>query len=162
VRVGFGSIMCPRYPGDPCSDGERYRDALALAEEAERLGVDSVWASEHHFFDDSHLPSVLPFCAAMAARTSRVTIGTDVLLAPLYEPVRLAEDATTVDLLSGGRFVLGLAQGWRPEEFEGLGIPLKGRHRRPRGRGHDATAGVVRGARHRRDGRPLPGRGRSA
>lgn len=130
MQVGFGSITCQRYPGDPRSDGDRYREALALAEEAERLGFDSVWVSEHHFFDDSYLPSVLPFCAAIAACTSRLTVGTDVLLAPLYEPIRLAEDAATVDLLSGGRFVLGLAQGWRPEEFEGLGIPLKGRHRR--------------------------------
>lgn len=130
MQVGFGSITCQRYPGDTRPAAELYREALALAEEAERLGFDSVWASEHHFFDDSYLPSVLPVCAAIAARTSRVTVGTDVLLAPLYEPVRLAEDAAAVDLLSGGRLVLGLGLGWRAEEFAGLRVPLRERPKR--------------------------------
>lgn len=130
MQIGFGSITCQRYPGDPRPLAELYREALALAEEAERLGFDSIWASEHHFFDDSYLPSVLPVCAAIAVRTSRVAVGTDVALAPLYEPVRLAEDAAVVDLLSGGRFVLGLGLGWRAEEFEGLRVPLRERRRR--------------------------------
>ncbi|MDQ3866631.1 MAG: LLM class flavin-dependent oxidoreductase [Actinomycetota bacterium] len=130
MEVGFGLITCQRYPGDGRSDADLYREALELAQEAERLGLDSVWLSEHHFVDDAYMPSLLPVAAAIAARTERVRIGTGLLLAPLYEPVRLAEDAATVDLLSGGRLVLGLGQGWRKEEFEALRVPLRGRHRR--------------------------------
>jgi alkanesulfonate monooxygenase SsuD/methylene tetrahydromethanopterin reductase-like flavin-dependent oxidoreductase (luciferase family) len=80
MRVGFGSLTCQRGPGDARSDGERYREALPLAAEAERLGFDSVWLSEHHFFADGYTPSLLVQAAAIAARTTSITIGTGVLL----------------------------------------------------------------------------------
>jgi alkanesulfonate monooxygenase SsuD/methylene tetrahydromethanopterin reductase-like flavin-dependent oxidoreductase (luciferase family) len=127
VDFGFGLITCQRYPGDPRSDQELYRQALALAEEADTFGLDSVWVSEHHFVDDAYLPALLPMCAAIAARTRRARVGTALLLAPLHDPVRLAEDAAVVDLISGGRLVLGLGLGWRAEEFDALGIPLASR-----------------------------------
>lgn len=129
MKVGYGLISCQAHADDKRSEAERYQDAIELAVEAEILGYDSVWVSEHHFVDDGYLPSVLPMCAAIAARTRRTEIGTAVALAPLYEPLRLAEDSATVDLISNGRFILGLGQGWRPEEFEALHIPLDKRHR---------------------------------
>ena len=132
MRVGFGLITCQNVPGDPRSDTELYREGIELAEEAERLGFDSVWVSEHHFVDDGYMAALLPMCAAIAARTERITVGTGLVLAPLYDPVRLAEDVAVVDLIAGGRFVLGLGLGWRPEEFEGLGIPLAERVSRTR------------------------------
>jgi alkanesulfonate monooxygenase SsuD/methylene tetrahydromethanopterin reductase-like flavin-dependent oxidoreductase (luciferase family) len=127
VRFGFGLITCQRYPGDPRSDVELYADALELAAETEQLGFDSVWTSEHHFVDDAYVPSVLALCAAIAARTDRVLVGTALLLAPLHEPLRVAEDAAVVDMISGGRLVLGIGLGWREEEFDALHVPIRER-----------------------------------
>lgn len=130
VKTGYGLISAQRHPRDGRSDAELYREVLDLVVEAEALGFDSVWTTEHHFADDAYMPSVLPVSAAIAAVTERVEIGTGLALAPLYEPLRLAEDAATIDAISGGRFILGLGMGWLDWEFEALGRSLSDRVRR--------------------------------
>ncbi|OPE45519.1 LLM class flavin-dependent oxidoreductase, partial [Mycolicibacterium diernhoferi] len=69
-----------------------YRCQLDLIVESEQLGFDHVWLTEHHFVDDGYSPSLFPIGAAVAARTSRIRIGTFLLLLPLHNPVRVAED----------------------------------------------------------------------
>lgn len=101
-----------------------YSQVLEWCEEADRLGVGSIWLSEHHFFEDGYLPQPLPFAAAIAARTKRARIGTGVLLAPLRPPLLIAEEAAVVDLVSQGRLDLGLGAGHIRTEFEAYGADI--------------------------------------
>jgi probable F420-dependent oxidoreductase len=100
-----------------------YRETLDQAARAEELGFDSVWLSEHHFTSEGYLPCLPAALGTLAARTSRVRLGTAVLLAPLHHPLRLAEDLAVVDQLCGGRLDVGLAPGYKPGEFATLGVP---------------------------------------
>jgi alkanesulfonate monooxygenase SsuD/methylene tetrahydromethanopterin reductase-like flavin-dependent oxidoreductase (luciferase family) len=112
----------------PLGDHARfYEECLEEIEEGERLGFAGVWLSEHHFVDDGYLPSPLVVAAAIAARTARIRIGTNVLLLPMHHPLRVAEDAAVADLVSGGRFVLGVGQGYVQHEFETFGFDRKKR-----------------------------------
>jgi alkanesulfonate monooxygenase SsuD/methylene tetrahydromethanopterin reductase-like flavin-dependent oxidoreductase (luciferase family) len=120
---------------------EVYEESVDLAVSAESWGFDSVWLSEHHLVDDGYLPALFPVIASVGARTRRVRLGTAMLLAPLYHPLRLAEDAAVTDLLTGGRLDLGLAPGYRHEEFANLGVP-----REQRGTRTEETIEVLRRA----------------
>ncbi|MBI2800870.1 MAG: LLM class flavin-dependent oxidoreductase [Gammaproteobacteria bacterium] len=88
----------------------------------EQFGYDHVWLTEHHFTDDAYNPASLSMAAALAVRTSRIRIGTFVLLLPFIHPVRAAEDVILADILSNGRFDLGVGQGYTHEEFDAFCI----------------------------------------
>jgi probable F420-dependent oxidoreductase len=129
MALEFGVLYDFRNPpGSGLSDAEVYAETMDHIAAVEHLGFDVVWITEHHFIDDAYLPSVLPMCAAVAMRTSRITIGTAVLLLPLHDPLRIAEDSAVVDVLSNGRFRLGVGLGYKLQEFEVFG---KDRRQRP-------------------------------
>ncbi|WP_330310761.1 LLM class flavin-dependent oxidoreductase [Streptomyces sp. NBC_00523] len=96
---------------------DHYARTLEFCEEADRRGVGGLWFTEHHRFEDGYLPQPLTFAAAVAARTRRARIGTSVVLPALHHPVDLAEQASIVDLISGGRLELGLGAGYRVPEY---------------------------------------------
>ena len=106
-----------------------YGFTLEMCREAELLGCDSVWLTEHHLFDDDYLPQPLTFAAAVAARTQRVRIGTGILIAPLHHPAEVAEQAAVVDIVSDGRLDLGIGAGYRVPEFELFGADMATRYR---------------------------------
>ncbi len=111
----------------PIEGGHYYREALEEVTRAEELGFDSVWMEEHHSVTNHYWPSPLPVLAGFATRTSKVMLGTDILVAAFYHPVRLAEDIALLDIMSGGRITLGIAIGYKPDEFALYGTDLEKR-----------------------------------
>ena len=106
---------------------ELYAAALDQVQWADELGFDNVGLGEHHASPDGYNPSPLVLAAAMGARSRRIRLRTSVLLAPLYDPIKLAEDAAVTQLATGGRLVLGIGGGYRPAEFEMFGRRLEDR-----------------------------------
>src|SRR5712691_3375488 len=130
VQIGLGLFTAQVPPDSGRTFTQEYREIIDLVRLAETLGFDSAWVSEHHGSGDGYMPSLLPTLAAFAAATDRIKLGTGVMLTPFHNPIRLAEDAATVDLISGGRLILGLGLAWREEEFRMFGVPMSERVRR--------------------------------
>ncbi|MEZ5140137.1 MAG: LLM class flavin-dependent oxidoreductase [Acidimicrobiales bacterium] len=118
-----------RAPAFGAPTTELYPAALEMAAWAESRGAVAAVVSEHHTMADGYLPSPLILATAMAARTSTLAIVTAALVLPLYDPIRLAEDLVVLDVLSGGRASHVLAVGYRPEEYEHLGVDFAERGR---------------------------------
>src|SRR5215468_4731315 len=121
MRFGFFDQL-------PCASGfserQRYRDIMAQIELGDELGFDTVWLGELHFSRAfSILADPLTVLAAAAQRTRRIRLGTAVTLLPLHNPLKVAEDAATVDILSGGRLELGVGRGAAPSMFAAYNVP---------------------------------------
>jgi alkanesulfonate monooxygenase SsuD/methylene tetrahydromethanopterin reductase-like flavin-dependent oxidoreductase (luciferase family) len=114
----------------PCADGDspaqRYRDTLDQIRLGDELGFDNAWFAELHFNSRfSITPSPLMLAAAAAETTQRIRLGVAVNLLPLHNPIRLAEDIATLDVLSGGRAEFGIGRGAMPTHFEGFHVPIE-------------------------------------
>lgn len=105
---------------------EMYREIELQAVAADELGFDAIWLAEHHFDLYGRMPDPLLYLARISALTKRIGLGTAIVEAPHYHPLRLAEDASLLDVLSGGRVRLGVGSGAanKPAEFAHFGIPL--------------------------------------
>ena len=116
-RLGFFTRLL-----DDAEPGERYRLAAEQIVHAEANGFDTAWVAQHHFHrDEGGLPSPFVLLSHVAARTSRIRLGTGVITLPLEQPIRAAEDAAVLDLLSGGRLEIGLGTGGTPSSFTAFG-----------------------------------------
>ncbi len=123
--VNFGLWYDFRNPGPTDRSFETlYAASLEQMAWAEQLGFDSIWLTEHHFCEDGYAPSPLVVAAAIGQRTKRMRIGTNLMLLPLADPLRLAEDTATLSILTDGRFDLGVGLGYRQLEFDYFGRKL--------------------------------------
>jgi alkanesulfonate monooxygenase SsuD/methylene tetrahydromethanopterin reductase-like flavin-dependent oxidoreductase (luciferase family) len=127
MKFGVGLFTMQTHKDNPVSPSELYKQTLEQVKLAEQVKFDSAWISEHHFLSDGYCPYPPIIAAAIAAVTDRIKIGSAGVILPLHNPIRLAEDAALVDNISNGRFNLGVVLGYRKEEFDGLGIPMKQR-----------------------------------
>ncbi len=125
--VNFGLWYDFRNPSGELSFEDLYRANLEQIAWAETLGFSSVWLTEHHFCEDGYTPSPLVIAAAIGERTREMRIGTNLMLLPLADPVRLAEDASALSILTNGRFDLGVGLGYRQVEFDYFGRKLNHR-----------------------------------
>jgi len=107
----------------PLQAGANFEETIEECERAEAAGFDSVWLGEHHNSVMLY-PAPLIGLAAIAGRTRRLRLGTGVLLLPLYHPLAVAEEAAMVDVISGGRLILGVGAGYAPEEFSAFGVSI--------------------------------------
>jgi putative FMN-dependent luciferase-like monooxygenase len=117
-RLGFFTRLL-----DKATPAERYRIAAEQIGQAEKAGLDSAWIAQHHFHErEGGLPAPFAFLGFVAAQTSRIRLGTGIVTLPLENPVRVAEDAAVLDLMSNARFELGVGTGGNPSAFAAFGL----------------------------------------
>lgn len=123
-RLGFFTRLL-----DETDAAERYRLATAQIVQAEKSGFDSAWIAQHHFHEaEGGLPAPFVFLAHVAAATSRIRLGTGIVTLPLELPVRVAEDAAVLDLMSNKRLEVGIGPGGNLTAFTAFGRDAKDRH----------------------------------
>jgi putative FMN-dependent luciferase-like monooxygenase len=117
-RLGFFTRLL-----DDATPAARYRLATEQIKQAEKAGLDSAWIAQHHFHErEGGLPAPFAFLGFVAAQTSRIRLGTGIVTLPLENPVRVAEDAAVLDLMSSGRLELGVGTGGNHSAFAAFGL----------------------------------------
>src|SRR5277367_2078371 len=109
--------------GGPQGDSAGYRDYIDYVREAEKLGFEGIFIVEHHFTGFGQISASLNLLSYLAALTDRIRLGTAVVVLPWHNPVLVAEQAATLDLLSNGRLDFGVGKGYRDYEFSGFCVP---------------------------------------
>ena len=126
MHVGMTSIF--QNPqgngGDPALDAGVYETEYRLSDRAEALGFDSLWGVEHHLNGYAMCPDPLKFLMYFAGRTSHIRLGTMVVVAPWHEALRVAEDLSVLDHVSGGRAILGVGRGVAKTEFDAFRVDM--------------------------------------
>lgn len=129
-RMEFGILFTshPNTEAEPYPHRDVHARVTAQIVRADQLGYDYAWLAEHHFSNEyGIMPDVFVYAGYLAALTGRIKIGTAVVTLPLANPLRVAENTAFVDILSNGRFALGLGSGYRKYEFEGFGVDFETR-----------------------------------
>ena len=119
----IGHLFWQPTPDVTSSHQQRMKETLELTVLAEELGYDNICFVENHFSSYGLSPNPVLLAAAMGQHTERIILGTGIAVVPFWNPVRLAEDVATADLLLNGRFEVGLGRGYQQLEFEGLNVP---------------------------------------
>lgn len=123
VHFGLFNLMTQREASK--SPREIYSEMIEQVRLGDELDYEVAWFAEHHFSNYCLCPSPLTMATHMAAHTSRIKLGPAVIVAPLYEPVRMLEDISVLDVLSDGRAVIGFGSGYQQYEFEKFGVELQ-------------------------------------
>jgi alkanesulfonate monooxygenase SsuD/methylene tetrahydromethanopterin reductase-like flavin-dependent oxidoreductase (luciferase family) len=122
--MNFGTFLLMQSPSARSSE-EIYARAIDIAQAAESLGFGNVWLAEHHFSTYGYVSRPAQLASFLAAKTSRIRVGTAVIVVPLHHPLVVAEEIATLDLVSGGRLDVGLGRGYQHYEFERFGLELE-------------------------------------
>lgn len=122
MKIGIFNLMPQRESSK--SQTAVFDEAVTLVRLAEDLGFDAAWFAEHHFSNYCLCPSPLMMAAYCAGKTKRIRVGTGVIVVPLYQPARLIEEIALVDILSGGRLIVGLGSGYQKYEFDRFAASL--------------------------------------
>jgi len=122
--MNFGTFLLMQSPSARSSQ-EIYARGVEIAQTAEALGFRNVWLAEHHFSTYGYLARPAQLATHIAAKTTRLRVGTAVIVVPLHHPLVVAEEIATLDLLSGGRLDVGLGRGYQYYEFERFGLELE-------------------------------------
>jgi alkanesulfonate monooxygenase SsuD/methylene tetrahydromethanopterin reductase-like flavin-dependent oxidoreductase (luciferase family) len=125
MRFGLFGSATARHGGPDVDSGQGYRQFVDYNVEAEALGYHSTFLVEHHFTGFGQVSASLALLTWVAAKTKTLRLGTAVLVLPWHNPVLLAEQAATIDLLSGGRLDFGVGKGYRHNEFAGFCVPIE-------------------------------------
>ena len=123
MKLGLFCLMTQRDSSQTIA--RLYEDNTTLVKLAEEIGFEIAWLAEHHFSNYSMCPSPHVMAGYLAGQTRRIKLGAAILVLPLYQPVRLLEEIGMVDILSGGRTVIGIGAGYQDFEFKRFGVKLE-------------------------------------